>query len=289
LTEADAAARPGAAAVFWRLLSFFGLVLILGALASMPVLIFSPGAKSPGESSLLNGIPGLYAVLIAIVAATYLMLRVTPGLSWSALGLDASALAANKLLTGLLVGAVAIGVPSAVLLLSGELRVQSGAPGVWANAAAFDLFFLLPAAAVEELMIRGYVFALIRARWGWKAALAATSLIFGLLHVFNPGAGPISLISVVLAGIFLGGILLVTRSLYAAIAAHLAWNWTMAAALHTAVSGAALPAPNYRITDNGPDWLTGGVWGPEGGAAAVAGMAIIFTYLYRRQLRRMES
>lgn len=286
----DAAVRPGAAAVVWRLLSFFGLLLILITLASLPVLLSGSTATATGDAVAIPGrIPEMLAILVAVIAATYLMLRATPELSWSGLGLGATALTPNKIAMGFVTGAVAIGIPSVLLLFSSELRVQSAAPGRWASAAAFDFLFFLPAAAVEELMIRGYFFALIRARWGWKAALVATSLIFGILHIFNPGAGVLSLLSVMLAGIFLGAILLVTRSLYAAIAAHLAWNWTMAAALHTAVSGAALPTPNYRITDNGPDWLTGGVWGPEGGAAAVAGMAVIFTYLYRRHLRRMES
>jgi hypothetical protein len=46
-----------------------------------------------------------------------------------------------------------------------------------------------------------------------------------------------------------------------------------------------MTAPNYRIVDAGPDWLTGGPWGPEGGAAAMLGMAVAFIYLQRRPRR----
>ncbi|HET6761738.1 MAG TPA: hypothetical protein VFH13_06535, partial [Gemmatimonadaceae bacterium] len=87
----------------------------------------------------------------------------------------------------------------------------------------------------------------------------------------------------------LGVILLTTQSLYAAGAAHFAWNWVMAVALHIQVSGLASENPDYRTVETGPDWLTGGPWGPEGGVAAVAAMFIGIFYLYGRYLRRMES
>ena len=122
-----------------------------------------------------------------------------------------------------------------------------------------------------------------------KITLVATSVVFGALHLLNPGANAESLINVTLAGFFLGGVLLLTESLYAAIAAHFGWNWTMAAIFHSAVSGASIPAPNYATVDNGPDWLTGGPWGPEGGAAATAAMILAFFYLYRRRHLRTEQ
>ncbi len=93
---------------------------------------------------------------------------------------------------------------------------------------------------------------------------------------------------VVLAGLFLGGVLLATRSLYAAFAAHLAWNWVLAGALHSAVSGIPFSTPDYRVVDAGPDWATGGLWGPEGGLPAALGLCAATTYLYARRRRREE-
>jgi hypothetical protein len=97
-------------------------------------------------------------------------------------------------------------------------------------------------------------------------------VLFGLVHLSNAGATAQSTALVTLAGFFLGAVLLRTRSLYAAWAAHWAWNWTMAGLLHVAVSGAGFATPDYRVVDAGPDWATGGVWGPEGGAVAGVGM-----------------
>ena len=76
--------------------------------------------------------------------------------------------------------------------------------------------------------------------------------------------------------------------MYAVGAAHFAWNWVMSGVLHIAVSGIPPRDPDYRVVETGPDWLTGGQWGPEGGLAAVAVMFIGIFYLYGRHLRRME-
>ena len=137
--------------------------------------------------------------------------------------------------------------------------------------------------------MRGYVFSVVRRAGGWKLALIVTSVIFGLLHAANPGADSRSILSVTVAGFLLGAVLLATGSLYAAGAAHFAWNWTMAALLHAPVSGMPAAAPDYRTVDAGPDWLTGGQWGPESGLAAVATEFVLLFILYGRVLRRMES
>ena len=148
---------------------------------------------------------------------------------------------------------------------------------------------MLPAALLEELLTRGYLFAVFRDALGWRSALAVTSLIFGLLHIPNNGATVESITMVTLAGVFLGAIILATGSLYAAWMAHVGWNWAMAVPLHSPVSGFPLATPNYQLLDAGPRWLTGGAWGPEGGIAAAVGMMAGLTYLYARRGSREES
>jgi hypothetical protein len=80
-------------------------------------------------------------------------------------------------------------------------------------------------------------------------------------------------------------IVLALRSLFAATAAHFAWNAMLAVVLHAAVSGEDLPGGDYRVIDGGPDWATGGAWGPEGGLGAVAGMLVAAAILARRVRR----
>jgi uncharacterized protein len=204
------------------------------------------------------------------------MLRLVDRRPWSAVGLAARQATPRALSIGLALGALGILVPSGVLLLAHWLRPESVATVTesWGRFALVMALFFLPQALTEELLFRGYIFAVIREAVGWRWALLLTSVVFGLLHSQNPGANLEPLAIVTLAGFFLGGILLLTDSLWAAWMAHFAWNWSMAALLHTAVSGIPETAPGYRVIDSGPDWATGGTWGPEGGAFAAVGMLV---------------
>jgi membrane protease YdiL (CAAX protease family) len=220
---------------------------------------------------------GFGALLVAVWFAHVVMLRWVERRPWSFVGLGRSQASRWRIVAGLLVGALAICVPSAGLLLADWLRpvpVAGSVPAAWWEFAGIMLVFFLPQSLAEEMVVRGYLFATARESIGWRGALVLTSVIFGLLHYGNPGAGVQSVLLVTLAGLFLGGVLLVTGSLYAAWMAHFAWNWSMAALLHASVSGLPVAAPAYRVVDNGPDWATGGVWGPEGGAGAALGMFV---------------
>ena len=147
---------------------------------------------------------------------------------------------------------------------------------------------LAPAALWEELLVRGYAFAALRRGVGDLSAVALTSVAFGLLHLQNEGANLQAVGQVVFAGVWLCGVLLVTESLYAAWAAHLGWNWMMAAILHAPVSGLGFAVPDFRVVDAGPDWATGGAWGPEAGLGATLGMAATLIFLFARRTRREE-
>lgn len=164
-----------------------------------------------------------------------------------------------------------------------------GPVGSFIGAGLAILWFLAPAALWEEMVFRGYGFSVLAEWWGTPAALGVTSLVFGLVHLQNAGATIGSVSVVILAGLFLGAVLVVLRSLWAAFAAHLAWNWALAGALHSAVSGIPFATPDYRVIDAGPDWATGGVWGPEGGVPAALSLLAVTFYLYTRRSRREES
>ena len=220
---------------------------------------------------------------IGLLASHAIMLYAIDRRGWNEVGLGAASARPRMLARGWLLGALPIAVPSIVLLLAGALAIRTSTQGSWWLAAARLSVVLLPAALFEELLSRGYIFATIRDWLGWPTALAITSLGFGLLHLGNPGANAQSVIMVTLAGIFLGAVLVATGSLYAAWMAHWAWNWVMAVALHAAVSGVPMPRPDYQTVDSGPDWITGGPWGPEGGAGAAAGMLLMLAYLYRKR------
>ena len=230
-----------------------------------------------------------WALLASIVLAHVVMFRWFEPRGWSSVGLGSSAARPRPVGIAALLGTLAIGLPSLALLGIGWLRVMPGPPGSSLATAGSIALFLAPAALWEEMVFRGFGFAVLREWWGTPAALGATSVVFGLVHFQNEGASLPSVLVVVLAGLFLGGVLIATKSLWAAFAAHLAWNWVLAGALHSAVSGIPFTTPDYRVVDAGPNWATGGVWGPEGGIPAALGLALASISLYLRRARREES
>ena len=238
-------------------------------------------------------VPAREASFVTVMAGGMLIghlwtFRVVDGRGWRFVGLGRESWRPSLLGIGAGLGAVAIAIPAASLLALGWLRIQPGTDGSSLGAAASSLAVLVPASLWEELLVRGYAFATVRERWGPAGAIVATSLLFGGLHFVNTGATLGAVAIVTLAGCFLGLILVRTGSLYAAWAAHLAWNVVLVVVMHTAVSGLAMDAPDYQIVDSGPDWATGGAWGPEGGVFAAVGIAIATWIIFRRPARRPE-
>ncbi|HEY4304363.1 MAG TPA: type II CAAX endopeptidase family protein [Gemmatimonadaceae bacterium] len=275
---------PGTLRAPWRLVIF-----VVAALAAQLILSATVGLMLRTVFAVISAPPdtsGAWVASLSFLAATAFCVKVVDHQSWSEVWLGRDEARTPVLLIGFAVGALAIAVPTAMLILAGWLRNDGGVQGSWLIAMLQITLLLVPAALIEELMMRGYLLAVLRDAWGWKWAIVATSIVFGLLHLFNPGVSVESILLVVLAGFFLAGVLYVTKSLYAAWLAHFAWNWTMAAVFHVAVSGIPMETPNYHYVDAGPDWATGGQWGPEGGLPAALGMGATMVFLYSNKKRR---
>lgn len=271
----------------WRVLLFVGLFIVFYEAFSTLTLYVRPESYAAVE------LEGYLVLVLCAWLAHYIMLRWVDHKPWSYVGLGPEQLTPRLLAIGLALGALCILIPSGGLLLAHDLTMVTGLQGRhgWLALAGGGAVLFLPQSLSEELLSRGYLFAGLRDGMGEIGALAVTSIGFGLLHMSNPGATAHSIAVVILAGVFLGAILVITRSLYAAWMAHFAWNWSMAELLHSSVSGIRFPYSSYRVDDSGPDWLTGGSWGPEGGAAAAVGMVVGIAALveWRRRVARASA
>lgn len=278
----DGAAMGGRVSPAWKF-AIFMLACSVGYLGSRAVV---PPAAAWVEEVTGARLPTFVITWsLGMLIGHWWTFRVVQPDGWRLVALDRSAFTARAVLGGAALGGAAVGVPSLALLGVGWLRVEAMPPGdVW-QSALLALGLLIPAALWEELMTRGYALALLREQFGARVAIVVTSVVFGLMHLENAGATFQSIALVTLAGVFLGSILVAMRSLYAAWAAHVAWNFVMAGVMHTSVSGAGLGAPSYRTVDAGPDWATGGAWGPEAGLFAAAGMLLAMYFLLRRGQR----
>ncbi len=273
---------PWRIAVFGTAIVAAGFVVVtIGALvgSAVPIIEWARAARIPLDH--------VYT-LVATVLATWATARLVSDDGfrvWEYVGLGRGTYGAATLGIATLAGILVLAVPALVLVATGAARfepsVATDSPAMVAWAA---VALLVPAAFAEELIFRGYLFSACADGLGARGAVAVTSVLFSLAHIFNPDPSATSIAAVTCAGIFLGVVRYATGSLMAATLAHFWVNFTQAVVLHAPVSGLALQTPGYRYVETGPDWLTGGAWGPEGGAGTIVALALA-SFLYLRRSR----
>ncbi|MEP6835986.1 MAG: CPBP family intramembrane glutamic endopeptidase [Gemmatimonas sp.] len=248
---------------------------VMGATAA-PALAFVSGKV--GGVIPTNECLDLLTALITVGFVLHMVDRQT----WAVVGFTEGAWRPTLLLRAAALGASAIAITAGVLALSGHLQfapdtmstflsgdsVGRSPTGAWASSTLRISLLLAPAALFEEVIFRGYLWRIAEDSASPRVALVVSSVMFGVAHIQNPGADLLAIGNVMLAGVALGLLRWLTNSLPAAWAAHFAWNWIMAAALHVPVSGLPMSTPGYRAVIDGPAWLAGGSWGPEGGVVA---------------------
>ena len=146
----------------------------------------------------------------------------------------------------------------------------------------------------EELLFRGILFRWIEEFAGSWAALVVTSALFGLAHILNPGATWFSSFAIAVeAGLLLGAVYMLTRSLWMPIGLHAAWNFAEGPIFGVPVSGS--PADGaLRASIAGPPILSGGPFGLEGSVIAVlsqrlAGLGFLCLALKRGRARQSSG
>jgi uncharacterized protein len=145
------------------------------------------------------------------------------------------------------------------------------------------------AAFMEELLFRGILFRWIEEFAGSWAALAITSALFGLSHLFNPNATWTSSLAITVeAGVMLGGAYMLARNLWLPMGLHAAWNFTQGFIFDVPVSGHDMHGM-VQAKLSGPVLLSGGAFGLEASMIGVVlsiplGAALIVLAVRRGEL-----
>lgn len=263
----------------FRLLLYAAIWLAI----AVPAAVIAPGALP------WVALPGLIAGLAAGQLLLQLDGRPRRTLGFG-LGRESGSGVALGFVLGVGVGTLTIG----LILAFGGIRwtADTGVWGGWIAVGLRSLWVLAIPAAAEEAMLRGYPLLVLTEAWGSKCALGLTSVAFALLHMGNPEIGWVGFANIVAAGLFLGALRLRTGDLWWPTGAHLGWNWVHAFLADLPLSGLELvDAPLIESHVEGPVWLSGGAFGPEGSVLATATViaAGIWTWRTPRLGRRLRS
>ncbi len=181
---------------------------------------------------------------------------------------------------GVGIGFVAMGAIFAVFWLLGWLDFTGfgwdrGGTDIFAISISIYFLHMAMVGFYEELFSRGYHLKNMMEGFrfgsdvsGKRAAffsLLTSSLIFGLMHAGNSNFGIAGMVGITIAGLLLGIPYIMTGRLGYAIGLHFSWNFAQGAVFGFPVSGNPFRESllQHRIT--GPEWLTGGAFGPEAG------------------------
>jgi len=274
--------------------AFLYLVLLVGAGigASLVAALFTSGLGWMLQSRDGGHPPGgwelaiLYAALAAaVLLATWGMTTGVEGRPFRTVGFSWDRRAAGEIGFGLALG---VGLQTAIVAawaLFGAAAFEAvrwddlppfprwlpATAGWAASALTWGLLLFVPAALCEELAVRGYLLPTLAEAWGDRAALGVTSLLFGALHLMNPGASPFAFAGTAAAGVMLGLAYLRSGRLWLPWALHVGWNWAQGSLWGLPVSGTDVPSV-FQARLEAPWLWTGGPFGPE---ASVSGLLAV--------------
>jgi uncharacterized protein len=176
------------------------------------------------------------------------------------------------LAVGLLMFAVSIGLMAALGFIAFE-EAPAGQMQGWPAVGGVLVVFLgwMVQGPAEEALTRGWLLPVIGARYRPIGGILASSVTFAVYHSLNPNLSPVAVLNLFLFGLLTAAYALSEGGLWGVFGLHTAWNWAQGHVFGLEVSG--LPPAGgtlFNLMEAGPDAVTGGAFGPEGGLAVTA-------------------
>ncbi len=166
-----------------------------------------------------------------------------------------------------------------LLLPGGFVRSEMTGGEMFAAICAGVFFTGIAAGFVEEIVFRGVILHLIKAKWGPTAAVLLPSVLFGAAHIIGMDFSPVSCLLVLSAGTMVGImfslIALEGGSVWNSGLVHALWNILMIGGI---LSIGEAPDPYSVMTyvlNTRNFLLTGGEFGVEASAIAAAGYCAV--------------
>ena len=187
----------------------------------------------------------------------------------------------KSLAVGVIAGIAWLGAAVGILALTGTMAVvgHNAVPKLWLWIISVFLNTVM-----QELLVRGYLYRLIKTNYNTVAAAAATTVLFTLMHGGAFEAGIIPVLNIVTMSLLMTVVLEYTHSLTASIIMHFIWNCVGAVIL----GGVSLADdyPTVCITEfTGNVLLSGGEFKTEGSVVVSllnTALALVFLFLAKK-------
>jgi len=250
----------------WRIGIFLLIATVCSIGVTTPVIAL---LKKIPDISLQ--IPGTYLGYLAITAAAWLMLRFVDKRSFISIGLTLKANAGKELFQGIFLGSGMMSLIFVIEYSTGMVYIEFRDVTLQQGLMAFlnSVLLYIAVGYGEEFLFRGYVFQVFVEGTNKIIATLTIALIFAFAHSKNPNVSLFGLINVGLAGIWLSIAYFKTKALWLPIGLHISWNFFQGFVYSFPVSGTTSEKDQIgKAIVMGPEWFTGGAFGPEGGALA---------------------
>jgi hypothetical protein len=138
-------------------------------------------------------------------------------------------------------------------------------------------------ATYEEIFARGIIFQALIEKFGVYASSIFVSVIFAILHLFNPSITVISFLVTFFASLILCAMYIQTKSLWLPISFHFFWNLLQILFLDSNVSGIYFVKYLFISKQDSiiEKWGFGGEYGIEGGLIVLLLEILIFIFVLK--------
>ncbi|HET9127911.1 MAG TPA: CPBP family intramembrane glutamic endopeptidase [Propionibacteriaceae bacterium] len=244
-----------------RLVVFVAVVVTALILLGMLVLLVAPHSDAAGASTELGAALLGYAAVVRVLERRRHPLELLPR-RWAGVLVG---LGVGALLCALVVGLVAA---LGGYVVTGVDWSRPGFGTVWTLGVV--------AGVSEEIAFRGVLYRLLEPGLGTWGALATSAVVFGAIHLANPGATWAGALAIAVeAGVALGLMYALTRSLWVVVGVHAAWNVAEGAFFGVPVSGTPTGRGVLVSHPAGSPLLSGGGFGVEASLVSVVCWALV--------------
>lgn len=289
--------------VLWRIVF---QILIMLVIVALPIAGISETATWLLKSGRIDCSPEIFDkimdMIVGILLTVLVLLSLSAAARWldhrkfSDFGLHITASWWKQYFLGIMFGSLLMVLIFTIESVTGWVDINDyfhiSAPTLpWWIAFMYPVVKASCVGVYEEAIGRGYLITNLKEGMSgvWNLseqkafvfAIISSSVFFGVLHIGNPNASVISIFSLMFNGALFATAYVLTGQLGMCIGLHMSWNLFQGLVFGFPVSGDHEIATMFHIQQSGPNWITGGNFGPEGGLLGLGSSVIGIIILIR--------